>query len=151
MFLDPERLDDAPTAQLWIWLAIFPLLFVIWRASLQKMQAEVARKVNAHNVTASDYAVLVDNLSHTEGLQQKLIDFASHYGQVIAAFHLHSVGDALSTCTEVRPPAHLPMRNAERIAKELALFATARQQLDLVDCRPRVPSRMGAWCTWLAD
>jgi hypothetical protein len=102
MELIQDELKPVPRVQIWIWCAAFTFAFAIWRIALQKMRKKVAEEVNKHNITAADYTVHVSGLAQTSGQQEELLNFASHYGQVLAAFHLRSVGNPLTTCNEVR-------------------------------------------------
>lgn len=102
--LQAEQLGKVPTAQVWIWCVVFTLVFVVWRSLLQRMQNNVSAKINKTNVTAADYAVLVSNTGKTDSVKECLMDFARHYGQVLAAFPLVSVGDILTVCHKVCCP-----------------------------------------------
>lgn len=99
-----SQLGEPPIDHMWIWSVIFTLLFMVWSIALEHMQCKVAEEVNVHNVTAADYSVLVTGLGGTVNDRKALLDYAAHYGQVFAAFHLVSVGDALAKCDEVRNP-----------------------------------------------
>jgi hypothetical protein len=71
------------------------------------MQNHVAAEINKSSVTAADYAVMVSNTGDTDNLKQTLVDFGRHYGQVLAAFPLLSVGDVLTQCHKVHIPFYL--------------------------------------------
>jgi hypothetical protein len=100
--LDQDELSEPPIAQVWIWAVAFTLLFKLWNIALERMQSKIFSEVNQHNVTAADFAVLVTGLRNTAKSNQRLVDYAAHYGQVFAAFKLVAVGDALALCNKVR-------------------------------------------------
>ena len=66
------------------------------------MQNGVSAAINCGSVTAADYAVLVSNVGGVAHTKDVLVDFASHYGEVLAAFPLLAVGDVLTQCDAVR-------------------------------------------------
>ena len=91
-----------PVGHVWIWCVAFTLIFVVWNIALERMQNKVAQDVNQHNVTAADYSVMLTGISSRQCTPERLIAFASHYGQVFAGFHLVAVGPVLTVCNEVR-------------------------------------------------
>jgi hypothetical protein len=88
-----------PTLQIWIWCVLFTLFFVVWRSRLQWTQNHVLAKINKSNVTAADYSVLLSNTGDAD--KNTLVEFGRHYGQVVAAFPVLSVGDVLTECQKV--------------------------------------------------
>lgn len=100
--LDDAKLGDIPTVSIWLWCVAFTVIFLAWRSLLAKMQNGVSAAINRGSVTAADYAVLVSNVGGISNIKEVLVDYAAHYGEVLAAFPLLAVGDVLTQCDAVR-------------------------------------------------
>lgn len=101
MILNNEELNVVPVHQAWIWCVAGTLLWAIWFALLQKMQAAISAEVNVRTITAADYTVWVSGLTGTDADDAHIRSFAEHYGQVISAFHVCAVGPVLSLNNQV--------------------------------------------------
>ena len=82
------------------------------------MQEWTEKSMQRNNITAADYAVLLSNLNGTGGDDKKLEDFGRHYGDVVRAFHIRTVGRVLVKCNAVRrsSPSWLKMVFAMTLA-----------------------------------
>ena len=124
--LDQARLGEVPLLQLWIWAVPLVMLWCVWLLFLKRAQTPNAEAINSQVISAGDYAVLVTGLGTASGDNTELEEFARHYGEVVMAVHLRSVGGPLSICNEVRPAA----RGASRaLTRRLGLTVGAQTQI----------------------
>lgn len=103
MRLTEEELNDVPIYQAWIWCTAGTLFWATWVAFLQKMQADISAEINSRHITAADYTVWVSGLRGTDADDSHIRTFAEHYGQVISAFHVCTVGTVLNINNQVSP------------------------------------------------
>jgi hypothetical protein len=95
-------LEAVPTAQFWFWCVVGMVCYCVWMIAIEEVQAGTARAVNRKNITVADYAVMLSNLGGSAGDDRYLEDFGRHYGEVVMAFHVRTLGKVLAKCNTVR-------------------------------------------------
>lgn len=83
--------DSVPGAQL-VLLLIGQLSILVWMLLLKRTQSISADQINASVITAGDYSVFVQKLKLDTIEGDHLIDYARHYGEVVNAVHIATVG-----------------------------------------------------------
>lgn len=99
--VDRDNLDATPIWQAWLWCIVATVIWVVWMRFLSRMQDRVAADVNVRNVTAADFSVWMSNLPEEADNDFQLRQFAEHYGQVVAAFHIRTLGNVLNLNNKV--------------------------------------------------
>jgi hypothetical protein len=98
----PDSAKNVPTAHLWIWCVVGTFVYCVWVIAIQQVQEGTERAVQKKNITAADYSVLLSNLGGSTGNDAILEDFGRHFGEVVMAFHIRTLGQVLHKCNEVR-------------------------------------------------
>ena len=94
--------EEIPHGHFWLWAVAGTVLYCLWLIGVQQFQTVTQRAVQRKNITVADYAVFVSNLNGTLGDDSKLEDFGRHYGEVVMAFHIRTLGRVLQKCNNVR-------------------------------------------------
>lgn len=121
MRLNEEELSEVPIYQAWIWCTAGTLFWAIWVAFLQKMQADISAEINLRHITAADYTAWVSGLRGTDADDAHIRSFAEHYGQVISAFHVCTVGTVLNINNQVGPLGQVLSANSLHTASGMML------------------------------
>ena len=103
--LEEPAAKEVPAAHFYMWCVVGTLVYVIWLVSVQEAQAAQARAMHRNNITAADYSVFLSNVGGCKGNDERLEDFGRHYGVIVMAFHLRSLGYVLTKCNDVRSAA----------------------------------------------
>ena len=123
--LDESKLGPTPVWQAWLWSILGTLVWVVWIRLLKRMQDKAAADVNVKNVTAADFSVWMSNLPRQADSDDELRKYAEHYGEVVAAFHVRRMGNALNLNNQVE--------DAERhLAETKALSQDAGGKWDML-------------------
>ncbi|KAK9808616.1 hypothetical protein WJX72_000561 [[Myrmecia] bisecta] len=102
-------------AQLWV-LFVAQLAFLLWMLLLNKVQVTAAEQINASVLTAGDYTVLIRGIG-PHVTNQDIMQWCSHYGEVVSASQILSIGSALAVAKKLHM---LQMYQAELEAEALA-------------------------------
>lgn len=99
--LDPSALGKVPELQFWIWAIFMMITYMVWLLFLERCQTRSAETINRNVITAGDYAVLVSGTGVESSDNDELRQFACHYGEVVSASHLTTIGKPLAICVKV--------------------------------------------------
>ncbi|KAL4440168.1 hypothetical protein ABPG75_003169 [Micractinium tetrahymenae] len=97
-----------PAAQLWV-LLLGQAAFLLWVLLLTRSQLKAVHSADARVITASDYTVRLQGVPRGVTAAE-LQQWCSHYGSVVAAFHVPDVGDAIRVAQRLH---QLQIRQAE--------------------------------------
>jgi hypothetical protein len=100
-----NRLGDQLTRQTWLWCVAAMLVYLAWLLWLQRAHFVAQRVRASHNVSAADFAVWISHAGCRDVDKKSVEKLGRHYGKVILAAHVLTVGRVLSKCTEVGPYA----------------------------------------------
>jgi HAMP domain-containing protein len=108
-------LGDQLMHQAWLWCVAAMLVYLAWLLWLQRAHA-VAQRVRArHNVSAADFAVWISHAGFRDADNTAIEELGRHYGKVILATNVLTLGRVLSKCAEVGPQ-HPPLPAAAVLA-----------------------------------
>lgn len=99
--LSPWAGDTIPVTHLIIPLALF-LLYVVWVVVFQLRENANAREADQNTITAGDFSVWLSGFSSVAFRNDRLVELARQYGDVVGAFHVPLLGSTLASCGTVR-------------------------------------------------
>lgn len=117
MQMDPTAAADNPrvsAGQLWVFF-LAQLIFMAWMLYLMHAQLKAVHIQGSRVVGPSDFSVWISGIRRTRAGDSPLAHWCGQYGNVVAAFNIPSVGDALRVGRKV---SDLQLRKAESDALE---------------------------------